>query len=98
MANEKGKKLFLGTVMTTEQFGFYSDNEHVLARVPSDTKIIGEEMESFALFHIASSFQKEAACLLTVVDSKYRDTFMSIEEREQSLDDMILLALEAIIR
>lgn len=98
VAQEKGKKLFLGTVMSTEQFGFYSDNEHVLARVPSDTQIIGEEMESFALFHIASSFQKEAACLLTVVDSKFKETFMSIEERERSLDEMIVLALDAIIR
>lgn len=97
VAKEKNKKLFLGTVMSTEQFGFYSDNEHVLARVPSDMQIIGEEMESFALFHIASSFQKEAACLLTVVDSKYRDTFMSIEEREKSVDEMIELALDAII-
>ena len=98
VAQEKGKKLFLGTVMTTEQFGFYSDNEHVLARVPSDTQIIGEEMESFALFHIASSFQKEAACLVTVVDSKFKETFISFEVRELSLDDMIVLALDAIIR
>lgn len=97
VAKEKGKNLFLGTVMSTEQFGFYSDNEHVLARVPRDTTIIGEEMESFALFHIASSFGLESACLLTVVDSKYSETFMSIEEREKSLDDMITIALDAAI-
>ncbi len=97
VAKKQNKKLHLGTVMCTEQFDFYSDNEHVLARVPSDTNIIGEEMESFALFHIASSFQKSAACLLTVVDSKYQERFMSIAEREQSLDEMITLALEAII-
>ncbi len=97
VAKEKGKKLFLGPVMTTEQFGFYSDNEHVLSRVPSETNIIGEEMESFALFHIASSFGLESACILTVVDSKFKDTFMTIEEREKSLDDMILLALDAAI-
>lgn len=95
VAEEKGKKLFLGTVMSTEQFGFYSDNEHVLSRVPSETKVIAEEMESFALFHIASSFGLESACILTVVDSKFKDTFMTIEEREKSLDDMIVLALDA---
>lgn len=97
VAQEKGKKLFLGTVMSTEQFGFYSDNEHVLSRVPSETNIIGEEMESFALFHIASSFGLESACLLTVVDSKFKETFMTIEEREKSLDDMITIALDAAI-
>lgn len=97
VAMEKGKKLFLGTVMTTEQFSFYSLDERVLSRVPSDTKIIGEEMESFALFHIASSFGLESACLLTVVDSKSKETFMTIEEREKSLNDMITIALDAAI-
>lgn len=96
-ASVMGKKLFTGTVMCTEQFGFYSDNEHVLKRVPEDISIIAEEMESFALFHIADSFNKEASTILTVVDSKFKETFMSVEEREKSLDEMITLALESII-
>ncbi len=86
-----------GCVMCTEQFGFYSDNEHVLKRAPKDIDIIAEEMESFALFHIANSFNKAASVILTVVDSKYNDAFMSINDREKSLDKMILLALESII-
>ena len=53
-------------------------------------------MNMFALFHIASSFSKEASVILTVVDSKFSEKFMSIKDREQSLDDMILLALESI--
>ena len=95
-ANEKALKIYEGCVMCTEQFGFYSDNEHVLKRVPKDIDIIAEEMESFALFHIANSFEKEASVILTVVDSKYSETFMSIKDREQSLDQMIVLALESI--
>ena len=95
-AKMKGLTIHEGCVMCTEQFGFYSDNEHVLKRVPEDLDIIAEEMESFALFHIASSFEKEASVILTVVDSKFSEKFMSIKEREQSLDDMILLALESI--
>lgn len=98
VAKEKGCHVFLGTVMCTEQFGFYSDNEHVLKRVPEEIEIIAEEMESFALFHIANSFEKEAAVILTVVDSKFKETFMSIEERERSLDQMITLALESITK
>ena len=47
-------------------------------------------MESFALFHIASSFGLESACILTVVDSKFKDTFMTIEEREKSLPNLTL--------
>lgn len=88
----------VGTIMSTETFGFYGDNEHMLARVPKSLKIISEEMEAFALFHIADSLEKEAACILTVVDSKFNDAFMSQEDRERSLDESITLALDAIIQ
>lgn len=97
-ANDLNLTYHYGTVMCTEQFGFYSDNEHVLKRVPSEYDVIAEEMESFALFHIANSFDCQSAVILTVVDSKYKDTFMSIEDRERSLDTMISLALESIIK
>ena len=97
-AKELNLHTFVGTVMSTEQFGFYSDNEHVLARVPKNLRIIAEEMEAFALFHIASSFEKEAACILTVVDSKFSEVFMSQEDREKSLNESITLALESIIK
>ena len=54
-------------------------------------------MESFALFHIANSLDKNAACILTIVDSKYKKDFMSIEERQTSLNNMINLALDSIL-
>ena len=97
LAMEKGLNYHLGTVMCTEQFGFYSDNEHVLKRVPEDIHLLGEEMETFALFHIAKSFDKKAAAILTVVDSKYSEEFLTPEERQTSLDSMILLALDTTI-
>ena len=95
-AKEQGISVHEGAVMCTEQFGFYSDNENVLRRVPDNIDLYGEEMETFALFHIANSFGKEAAAILTVVDSKYEKTFLSIEDREKSLNTMIKLALDSI--
>jgi len=97
IAKEKGIKIHVGSVMCTEQFGFYSDNEHVIKRVPKKIRLLGEEMETFALFHIADSFKKQAAAILTVVDSKYKEAFLSPEERETSLNTMISLALDSII-
>ena len=97
VAEQKNTKVHVGSVMCTEQFGFYSDNEHVLKRVPEEIRLLGEEMETFALFHIADSFQKEAAAILTVVDSKYKEAFLTPEERETSLDTMITLALDSIL-
>lgn len=94
-AKEQGIFMHEGAVMCTEQFGFYSDNENVLKRVPENIDLYGEEMETFALFHIADSLGKEAAAILTVVDSKFEKTFLSIEERERSLDKMIKLALDS---
>lgn len=97
-ANDLNYHAYVGTAMSTEQFGFYSDNEHVLARVPKNIQIVAEEMEAFALFHIADSFDKQAACILTVVDSKFSEVFMSQEDREKSLNESITLALESIIK
>ena len=53
-------------------------------------------MEAFALFYMAKYFGKEASCLLTVVDSHYKNQESTSEEREKSLNDMINLALESI--
>ena len=53
-------------------------------------------MEAFGLFYIANKLNKNAACLMTVVDSKYDSGTLTIEDREKSLDDMIILALESI--
>ncbi len=96
-SKEMNLKVHVGSVMCTEQFGFYSDNEHVLKRVPEYTHLLGEEMETFALFHIANSFEKESAAILTVVDSKYKEEFLTPEERQNSLNQMITLALESIL-
>ena len=47
--------------------------------------------------HIANSFNREAACLYTAVDSKFSEDVLSPEERERSLDEMITLALDSLI-
>ena len=60
--------------------------------------VLGEEMEAFGLFHIASSFNREASCIVTAVDSKFSDVVLSGEERQNSLNEMITLALESIIK
>ena len=58
---------------------------------------VASEMEAFGLFYLAKKLGKKAACLLTVVDSKYDDRSLTSEQREKSLDDMIVLALDSIV-
>ena len=96
-ANKLNYKLHVGTVCTMDVFGPYIDYDRVLNRIPKELNVLGEEMEAFALCHIANSFKREAACIITVVDSKYSDVIISSEEREKSLNEMITLALESLI-
>ena len=95
---ELNYKLHAGDITTMDVFGPYIDYDRVLDRMPKDLDVIGEEMEAFALFHIAKHFNREAACILTAVDSKYSDVVLSGEDRQNSLNEMITLALEAIIK
>ena len=55
-------------------------------------------MEAFALFYTAKYLNKKASSLLTVVDSHYKKQEISSEEREKSLNNMIILALESAIQ
>ena len=97
-AKELNYKLHVGDITTMDVFGPYIDYDRVLNRMPSNLNVIGEEMEAFGLFHIASSFNREAACILTAVDSKFSDVVLSGEQRQNSLNEMITLALESIIK
>ena len=103
--NEKIKKeaqdahisLQIGKTITSDVFDLYADNEDVFrANFPGDD-YLAVEMEAFGLFYIAKKLGKEASCLMTVVDSFYDKRSLSSEEREQSLNQMIQVALEAAI-
>jgi len=97
-AKELGMNIHEGAIMTTDVFGPYVDVDKLLSRVPKYINLLGEEMEGFALLHTANHFSKQAAVIATAVDSKFSDVVVSIEEREKSLDEMINLALESIIK
>jgi len=78
--------------------GYLEDVNAFISRFPENLKIIASEMEAFALFYMANYFKKQAACLLTVVDSHYKNQASTSEEREKSLNNMITLALESILK
>lgn len=99
VAKEKNIKLTKANVVCTEVFDYYlEDLDAFLDRLPKDLNIIGCEMESFVLFYLAEYFKREAACILTVVDSHALNTLVSPIDRENSLNDMVKVALDAIIK
>jgi len=97
---ETSKKLNIninyGSIFTSDVFTVYADIDHIIKKIPKHLDILGTEMEAFGLFKVASISGKEAACLITIVDSKYDDNYVSKEDREKNLNEMIKLALESI--
>ena len=88
-----------GNVLCGEVFDYYVKNiDDLISRFPKDLNIIGAEMESFALFYTAKYLNRKAACLLTVVDSHYKNQAITAEEREKSLNNMIVLSLESALK
>ena len=97
-AKEKNINYHFGGVFTMDFFGPYIDVKKMYEKIPKDFNLMAEEMECFGLLLIANTLGKEAACILTVVDSPFYDTVVSSEEREQGMDNMIKVALDAIIK
>lgn len=89
--------LNVGKTITSDVFDLYCDSKERFRDNFPDMKFLGVEMEAFGLFYVARKLNKEAACLMTVVDSLYDNRSLTSEEREKSLDEMITLALESII-
>ena len=98
-ALDENTEIITGNVLCSEVFDYYVANlDDLISRFPKELNIIGAEMESFALFYIAKYLNKKASCLLTVVDSHYKHQEISAEERQNSLNTMIKLALDASIK
>lgn len=88
-----------GNTICTDMVDFYmTDVNKFLNRIPDSFNPISAEMEAFALFYVAKMFNKNACCLMSVVDSMYIDSEATPEERETGLTNMIKLALESSIK
>ena len=93
-AKETNCKYKKGVVLCSEVFDAYMVNSSKLfERVPKDIKLIGSEMEAFALFYNAKLLGKNASCILTVVDDHFHGGIATSNDREKSLNEMIELAL-----
>lgn len=98
-AREMNQKYVKGNMACTECFDPYLDDPYLfINRLPKENEIMGSEMESFALFYTAKKLEKNAACLLTVSDSLCKSEELTSEQRQTSMNDMIKLALEAVIK
>ena len=72
------------------------NTKYDINRVPNEFNPISAEMEAFSLFYVAKMLNKNASCLMSVVDSKFIKEIATPEQRERNLDDMIKIALDSI--
>ncbi len=90
----KNIKLKTGRVHTTE--AFYTENKNYQPFI--DLGCMAVEMETYALLYNAKKFMKHATALLTISDNLITHEEIDSEAREKKLDEMIVLALESIIK
>ena len=95
VADSNKIKIIKGNIYCSDVF-YESDYDY--RKRALEKNVLGIEMETFALFHNARMLGKEATALLTVSDLFYSDEKLTSSEREKSLDDMIVLALESCLK
>lgn len=98
-AEESNVKMVTGNTVCTDCFDVYmTDVNKFLNRIPDGFDPVSAEMEAFALFYNAKLLNKKAACLMSVVDSKFIKDVATLEERQTGLNTMIKLALDSAIK
>ena len=98
-AKETNINIYIGNTVSTDCFDVYmTDVNQFLSRIPEGFNPASAEMEAFALFYVAKILNKKAACLMSVVDSKYIKDIATPEERQTGLNNMIKLALDSSLK
>lgn len=94
-AKDKGLKVHVGNVLSSDCFYVDDPNEW---KKWKEYGVMNVEMEANALYTIAAKYGVQALAIFTVSDSLVKDQYMSSEQREKSLNNMITLALDSIIK
>lgn len=90
-AKKLNKNIIEARVHSTDVFYDDTDIEDLL----NNKRCVCSEMESFALFYNAMKLKKKAACLLTISNSLVTNEETTSEQRQNSFNEMIELALES---
>ncbi|MBQ3868548.1 MAG: purine-nucleoside phosphorylase [Clostridia bacterium] len=91
---ERGVHYKVGSIFSSDMFYDDADSGMQWAKMG----VLGVEMESAALYCNAARAGKRALAICTVSDSFVYDECMTAEEREKSLTDMIVVALETALK
>ena len=93
-ATGSGKKVYVGLLKSSDCF--YVEPGTYGADKWAEYGVIGLEMEGAALYTLAAKYRCRALTICSVSDSVFGGEELSSEEREQSLNDMITIALDTV--
>jgi len=94
-AEEKNIKIKAGNILTSDEF--YNDDASYFKKW-AEFGVLAVEMETAALYTLASKYKAKALSILTISDSLVSPEITSSEEREKTFNEMIELALETVIK
>ena len=100
ITRKTGVKYHVGNILSTD--AFYGDHDNLPdykkpINIWSKMGVLGVEMEAAALYMNAARAGKKALCICTVSDSLVTGEALSAEDRQNTFDDMIKIALETAI-
>ena len=95
-AAAKGLNAVVGNIFSSDIFYHIEPGLEGYGRLPAHG-ILGVEMETAALYTLAARFGVRALSVCTVSDDLLRHDFMSAEDRQSSLKDMVALALDVAV-
>jgi purine-nucleoside phosphorylase len=95
VAEERKVSVRVGNILSSDQFYHPRPEIFELARRMG---LLAVEMETAGLYAVAAEHGVHAAAILSVTDVLGSDDIMAAEDRQTSLDEMIIIALEATLR
>lgn len=95
LAQEKGFNIHVGNVLSDDVF--YKDNMDDIFRL-GEHGVLGIEMEAAVLYYLAAKYHVQALAIMTVSDHILTGEETSSEERQKTFDEMMVVALETIIK
>ncbi|CAL4325468.1 Purine nucleoside phosphorylase DeoD-type [Buchnera aphidicola (Eriosoma lanigerum)] len=88
-------KILTGNLFSTDLF--YCTHDDTRLKLIEKFNILGIEMETAGIYGLSAELGFKALSICTVSDHLKRKETISSQDRENSFDDMILLALESIV-
>ncbi len=95
-ATKNNTLLKVGPIITSDIFDPYIDFSKYIKNYPDNVDYLALEMEAFGLFYIAKKLGKKAAAMMTITDIIGTNKSISSQDRQNSLNKMIKIALDAI--